>query len=417
MVARKGILANRSKDLYHARQWEGHKCPQNDTGWRVVVIRAVGGNHISKKANLATQMEKWDELIRAKEWDAAREAAEQLRRCHPNDPGVLNNWAIVAAHDGRDHDAVGAWNQALQVDPKHMNSLTGMAVYAVQHKRWREAYEWGRRMLTVDSCSIDAKQILSTALGWMGRTHIDAAEWDKAIVVAQEILQFDPDSPTAYYLLGWAEIGQEAPAIRAEQYFRKSLSLVGIMPSTNATADLISWGLGDSLYRQERFTEALSIFRNLKRARPYDVTLQNGERNSLTGLVKQAMFKCDGTQIKSWSDELLAVDQKSTVGWNARGLYLLRHARQPRAAIPCFQHALENAKSSSDRAVCAVNVGWAWMRLHRLARADKAFRLAQQFDPHSNDVRMALQVRHMQKQYDALLAVAAVVVVLVIAFH
>ena len=373
---------------------------------------------MNQNAEFAVQMEQWDEFIRTEQWDAARHAGEQLRQEYPKEPGVLTNWGVVALHDGRADDAERAWNRALQIESTHQGALIWMGFCALRQKRWREAYDWGHRILTVDPDSKDAKQILSRALGWIGQAHITAAEWDKVLVVAQELLRYEPDSATAHYLLGWAEIGHDAPAVRAEKHFRKSLALIGSSPSScDATAGNISWGLGDSLYRQERFAEAQLIFRDLKRARPDDAILQNGERNALAGLVKQAMSMGDGVHIKAWSDELLVADPDSVLGWNARGVYLLQHAGQARAAIPCFQHALDHAKSSSDKAICSVNLGWAWMRLHRPGRAERAFRLAKQHNPHSNDARIALQVRRMQKRYDALLGMALVIVVFTMVVH
>ncbi len=342
-----------------------------------------------------------------------------MRQDYPQDPGVLNNWAVVAAHDGQWDDAVAVWADALAIQPNHLHALIGRAHYALHQKAWREAYQWGLCALNTHPDSPDAHRIIVAALGRLGNTHIQASEWDPAAAVAHQLLQYQPDSPTAFYLLGRVELGQDKPAVKAEQHFRKSLALIDSAPinSDKTSLDQVLWALGDSLYRQQRFTEALKIFRKLKETHPDDEAVQNGERNTLTQLVKQAVAQGAGNPIKTWSDELITINPSSMVGWNARGLYFIDHARQPREAIPCFQRALEHATDPKDKATCATNLGWAWMSRHRVGHADRSFREAAQWNPHGKDVRTALRVRRMQKQYDSLLAVAFVVVVIVMAFH
>ena len=360
-------------------------------------------------------------IINARQWDEARERCVQLYADHPDDVEVLNLRAIVAAHDQDWLQAEELWTRVHKTSPDNVAALLGLADVESRRENWATAASWARRAAVVDSPHVaDARQRLTIVLSRWAQETSRSGQWDAAKAVAEELLVYVPDSPVASHVLGLRELAQDSPAARAERWFRKSMD--------NAVSDSalpayyqaqIRFSLGDALYRQGKFEEALPLLFEAFRMLPDDANTKNGVRNVLSALLNRAREKRDWPNVKEYCEDLLAVFPDHHAAWNVLGLYHLKQGNF-KEACESFKKALrcaEPAASATEKAHYAGNLGWTWMRLRRYGRADRAFRAASGYDADAPDVRLALQVRRMQRQYDSILGIGALIIVGLLWFH
>ena len=129
----------------------------------------------------------------------ARETFERVLKLQAKYPGTLpnawNNLGILAARQGREEEAVGNFQRALEIDPDHVIALENLGSVYRQQKRWD-----------------DAKRVLQRALQWspeepeanygMAMVFAQLNDTDNAYTYLQRALAARPVYPEALNNLG-----------------------------------------------------------------------------------------------------------------------------------------------------------------------------------------------------------------------
>lgn len=91
-------------------------------------LLAIDPEHMEAAINLAVVYSETDRV------DAAGDILEKLATEHPDNVTILNNLALVYALQGREDDAIAAWNRSLEVDPLQDHVRKNITRYQIDQK-------------------------------------------------------------------------------------------------------------------------------------------------------------------------------------------------------------------------------------------------------------------------------------------
>ncbi len=97
------------------------------------------------------------------------------------------------------------YRNVLQIDPKHVGAMVGLAKCHIDEKEWRKAYQLLLAGNETDNSSIDAKIELT-------KLYLLTGDNEKVYQLIEEILVLDPDNPSAIALRGFFHLGNSSVA-------------------------------------------------------------------------------------------------------------------------------------------------------------------------------------------------------------
>ncbi len=351
--------------------------------------------------NFKRKLDDLDYEIHQEQWEKARTRLAYLQEMCPEDVDVLHHKAVIATHDDQWDDAKALWEQVLRLHPDHIPALIGMARVALHQSDWAIANYYLRQAIVDDGrYQADARQTLMVVLARQAQDYIAQSEWASLKFVAQELLGLDSNHPIALNGLGMAAIS-ETPLKEAEDYFRKALQYTD--SAHGAFRAQILFNLGDVLYRQQSYEEALSWLEQAYQVHPDDVTARNGVINGWTQVLEGALRRTDWDRVRQATDRLLTMLPNDPIALNAMGLWHWHARHDRRRAFDAFQQAYNNTSSpratSLNRASYAINAGQIALVRGQTFNARRWFLNALALQPHSASARSG--IRAACKQLEA----------------
>jgi putative PEP-CTERM system TPR-repeat lipoprotein len=197
-------------------------------------------------------------LARAGKLTRANQMLADLRRTHPNEPGLLDLEGSVALASDRIDDALAAYTRLLQAEETNANLLKLARVKAMrgrEQEAYRDIEEWVARR--------PADVLVRTALA---DTYLARGEPARAASEYTRVVEAVPDNAMALNNLAWslAKAGRAADAVR---YAERAVALAPNSPPFLDT-------LGVALLAAGRGKDAIVPLRIAAERAPHDVNLQ-----------------------------------------------------------------------------------------------------------------------------------------------
>lgn len=202
--------------------------------------------------------------LQLKNLPAARADFEEARKIWPNDPTVYNNLALVAIEEGKNEEAIAAFDNALKVDATNFAALNGIITLYAKSNQIDKAHARIDQLLgqypnnaalhyfkgqvyglqaNVQGAEAEFRKALEIDSGYiaaysaLGAMFTNLKQEDRAIAEYQKILAIRPDNSTVYTLIGMLEDSRKNYDAAAENY-RKALEQD---PNSIIAANNLAW--------------------------------------------------------------------------------------------------------------------------------------------------------------------------------
>ena len=106
--------------------------------------------------------------VDAQRWDDAVAQLSVLLAKHPGDAEAQFNMGVALGSLGRSTESIDHFKQALEIDPKEVRYLHGMAVTYTQQREYDKAVECLRQALEIDPGQERLQEDLKRVLGLKG---------------------------------------------------------------------------------------------------------------------------------------------------------------------------------------------------------------------------------------------------------
>jgi Flp pilus assembly protein TadD/uncharacterized membrane protein len=186
---------------------------------------------------------------------------EQALQIQPDYAEAHNNLGNALMKEGKLRDAIGHYEQALRIQPDLADAHYNLGVALEQAGRLQDAVEHYKQALQIEPDSADAHNNLGNALLQMGNVQ-------EAIGQYAQALKIEPDSAGAYYNLGSA-LGRAGRLQEAIEQYRQALRIKPDYAEAHCN-------LGVALEQAGRVQEALGHYEQALRIRPHFSEAQNG---------------------------------------------------------------------------------------------------------------------------------------------
>lgn len=158
------------------------------------------------------------------DYDRALKILERVHLKWPNNPEAPRALALVARRQARWDESLTHFREALELDPRNLQTLTTASITAQSMRQYEMAFQWIDRALDIapgDNSSLALKAGMYQALGRLdqadailARMHVDANnETALGIIVHQRVLRHDYRSGVAFMESSLAKLD---PALRLE---------------------------------------------------------------------------------------------------------------------------------------------------------------------------------------------------------
>jgi TolB-like protein/Tfp pilus assembly protein PilF len=158
------------------------------------------------------------------DYDRALKILERVHLKWPNNPEAPRALALVARRQARWDESLTHFREALELDPRNLQTLTTASITAQSMRQYEMAFQWIDRALDIapgDNSSLALKAGMYQALGRLdqadailARMHVDANnETALGIIVHQRVLRHDYRSGVAFMESSLARLD---PALRLE---------------------------------------------------------------------------------------------------------------------------------------------------------------------------------------------------------
>jgi TolB-like protein/Tfp pilus assembly protein PilF len=158
------------------------------------------------------------------DYDRALKILERVHLKWPNNPEAPRALALVARRQARWDESLRHFREALELDPRNLQTLTTASITAQSMRQYEMAFQWIDRALDIapgDNSSLALKAGMYQALGRLdqadailARMHVDANnETALGIIVHQRVLRHDYRSGVAFMESSLAKLD---PALRLE---------------------------------------------------------------------------------------------------------------------------------------------------------------------------------------------------------
>ncbi|MCF3931895.1 hypothetical protein L1787_00530 [Acuticoccus sp. M5D2P5] len=122
------------------------------------------GARPSAHAELERLASRFEEAVKAEDWDEAVAALDGLLVHQPGAPALLYNKAVALRHARRAEEAVVAADAVLSREPRHVNALFERACALMDLGRFSAARDGFERFLSIEPYDIDARLNLAALL-------------------------------------------------------------------------------------------------------------------------------------------------------------------------------------------------------------------------------------------------------------
>jgi len=372
-----------------------------------------------RSEQLQQELAALDNAINHGQWDQARSRIAQLLEEWPDDVAVRHDAAVVAAHDHQWEQAQSLWEAILREQPTHVLALIGLGHVALHQTEWTVAAGYARQAMAVDSrYQTDARRILTIALAREIQDHLARQAWPLIPSPAQELLTLDPHHPVALTGLGMAAVA-ETPLQTAEAYFRQAVQFRDAAP--NGFRAQMLYNLGDVLYRQQRYDEAVEWLDQAYQEYPEWESIRNGVVNGWTRVLEGALNRRAWDRVHQAAGRLLEVLPDDPVALNAMGLWYWHAHADGRRAFEAFRQVFDNTTSPRTsltmRAQAAVNAGQIALARGRLFRARRWFLNARILDPRNSQAHQGLRAFRRNLAANSVVVALAGLLAVSVIFH
>lgn len=143
--------------------------------------------------------------LKEKKFDAALEAAQQLRKKQLDSPDLLTLMGLANLGKGETERAKELFEQALKLDPGNPNAAMNLARMALQQGHFDEARGYYQDILKYHPGD-QAALLMQDKL--VIRDYLQAKDFDAALKSAQQLRLRQPDNPDPVTLMGMAHFGK-----------------------------------------------------------------------------------------------------------------------------------------------------------------------------------------------------------------
>jgi len=164
-----------------------------------------------------------------------------------------NNLAMALAEQGRLTEAIGHYEQALQIEPDYVKAQNNLGVALAGQGRLTEAVEHYQRALQLRPDDAEVHNNFGIALAGLGRPA-------EAIDHYQRALQFDPDNAEAHNNLGVA-LASQGRLTEAIEHDQRALQFKPDFAQAH-------YNLGNALAGQGRLAEAVTHYEQALQLKP-----------------------------------------------------------------------------------------------------------------------------------------------------
>ena len=283
--------------------------------------------------------------------------------------------AFALHQSGRLQDALRAYRQILDVEPRHPEALEFAAAAAYQAEDFQQAADWLRRLVEIAPGNARALDNLGGVLQKLER-------FDEAVAVHRRVLEIRGDDADAYFNLGNA-LWKLKNFDQAVAVYRQGLEF---RPDD---ADAFYW-LGRALNEIEQFDEAVDSYRRSLEIRPNDAETCF----HLAGLLwRQKKF----SEAEAAYRRLLAIQPNNMDALFCLGSCLQKQGKHD-TALQAYRKAV---KIEPGYAKGHGNIGYLLTLMGKLDEAEAAFRRALEIQPDFARVYFGLSYIRTLKAKDA----------------
>jgi tetratricopeptide (TPR) repeat protein len=210
-------------------------------------------------------------LLRTGDFEGSRNELNRALQLDGNSAGAQHGLGLIDLQEGKVDLAVGDFRRAIAMRPDYMDAERGLArALALQHK-WYEAAALLRHVTAANTNSSEDASALGTALSNLGDQAGAATEFARARDLSNEeltLLRAKGDNNWGISLRNEGKLEQAAAAFR---------HAIGDDPAFCDAHD----DLGEVLWIEKQFPEALSEFQAALRCDPHSAMVQNNLGSAL----------------------------------------------------------------------------------------------------------------------------------------
>jgi Flp pilus assembly protein TadD len=146
-------------------------------------------------ASISELLQSAVQLHRDGQWEAARNLYEQALLQEPRHPNALNLLGVLYCQTGQDALGIECLRQSIEIFPRNVGSHFNLAKALHARHNYKEAEDHFLAALEIDPDHADSLSGLA-AIGLI------RGQWAAATKYCQRVLQLRPDDPEAHFLLG-----------------------------------------------------------------------------------------------------------------------------------------------------------------------------------------------------------------------
>ena len=191
--------------------------------------------------------EEADSVFKARDYARATEMFDAYTKRRSDNPWGQYMLGLAAWKSGQLDRARAAFEDALQLDPKHVKSMVNLARVLLEEDKTPDALARVQQALAVDSCSADGWRVL-------GRVYAQLRNTDEALGAYRTALAIDPQDT-------WSMNNMGLVLIRAGRYDEALGPLARAVQLSDEGVPSFQNNLGVSLERTGHYTLAADAYR------------------------------------------------------------------------------------------------------------------------------------------------------------
>lgn len=191
--------------------------------------------------------EEADSVFRTRDYARATEMFDVYTKNRPDNPWGHYMLGLAAWKAGRLDRAQTAFEDALQLDPKHVKSMVNLARVLLEEDKAPDALERVHQAIAIDSCNADSWRVLGRVLAQLRNT-------DEALDAYRTALAIDPQDT-------WSMNNMGLLLIRGGRYDEALGPLARAVQLSDDRVPSFQNNLGVALERTGRYTLAADAYR------------------------------------------------------------------------------------------------------------------------------------------------------------
>jgi len=201
--------------------------------------------------------------LKAKEFKAALETAQQLRKKQSDSPDLLSLMGLAYSGLGEKQQAEAAFKDALKMDPGNPNAATYLANRAIQAGNFDTAYDYYQQILKYHpkhQPTLLRQDKLSTR-----KQLFQSHDFNAALKTAQQLNKQHPDKADPLTLMGIAYAGK-GEKDQAKTAFEQALKIAPGNPNAAINLAILATQAGDFDAARDYYQQVLAIHPNYQPA-------------------------------------------------------------------------------------------------------------------------------------------------------